>query len=795
MRSTGGWRAGWIESTRPILRHWRRQRLHLHGLTGANRLLAALALGAILVACGLVLVSSVGAVLPGHVTEIPGRLMATDDPVAVPGLAVLLGCLGLAIGASAIAAGSAGQGRAAGRLFVVLVLTLAGLGGLLLAMDGAVRLLASLVQRANPLVVPVYEVATLFAFVAAVAVAIAPVARSRWVRAAAPPLAAVPFLGIAAAVLLAGDASATLSPWVQAQSLDYPARLDLSSSIVSPLLTVVVSAAGLLALLSIWQASEFSKAAVRHVGTALAISGTRWTGLLAALLVAKVAWLGAGILGYLPPALGGSSEIWPAIESDDAFAWAYAAALAIGGLTWLIRDRRRISEERAQATAGRTVLLFAGVAFVITALPLVVAALAGAGSDPRAGVPADVTLGDCARDWFPSGASAALSCVALALVPWQSVWWFAIVIGALAAGLWILRRAPSHGGGILLAAVGAWSLPRAIDALSALHPSELAWLGNLPAVDAPQPETLDVVLTVLVAVLAIGWWSGRQRRIDAGPLLVILAVSTLLIDGPSIAPSAPGALLVAVGIVFPVLYELGFDSGGTNRPSVDRTAVLLRKAGLRALALTVLAILLVIDIAALHESTQGRLGFILFAVPLSATIVAATVRRRLPIAQAASPQRARPLVAGAALGLASVVVIGGLGWALQPILAAIYPTPATRVQELEARFTSLDTALQAIDVFDPAVPASLQQRWTEERSWTTSHPPPSCAADLWVSWTDLLVDVRHAGIVIAAVTDQPVGAPDSEVAAVQAALQGVGAALGEHLTGVRTDLERAATAC
>lgn len=798
-----GWRSRWLESISPIREQWRRERLRFAGLTGPERTLATLALVVIAVASLAVVLFSLGVDLPGRVIQVPGRLLAADAPIAVPAALVVGGCIGMGIGAAAIVAGATGRGRGAGRLFAVIALAEAGLGGLLLSNAGAVRFHEGIALPERPWVLPLYDVTAYLAFIGAAAVASAPLTRLRFMRAAPPLLAAAPFLSLAATVVVAGDATATLPPWVQAQSLDYPATLDLNATVVPPVLFVVASAAGLLALLSIWQASEFSKAAARHVGTALAVSANRWTGVLAALLVAKVAWLVAGLLGVLPPALGGASRLWEEIESDDAFAWAYAAALAVGGMAWLLGDRRGISEERARSAAGRTVLIFALAAFVVTALPLVVAATAGAGTSPRPEVPGDVLIGECVGTWAPYGASALLSCLALALTPWQGVWWFAVVAGSLVAGLWILRRAPNHGGGIFLAALGLWAMPRAIDVLGVFHPRELSMLDGIPAIDAPQPATFDVAVTIVVCVLAAGLWTGRQRRIHAGSLIVILAVSTLLIDASAVAPSAPGAVLVALALIFPVLYELAFDSGDVNRPRADRPGALLQAVGVRALALTTLAMLLVIDVARLQESSQAQLGFTVFAIPLAGTIVASTIRRRDDHDADASFEAlsgtARPsagaLGLGALAGVVAVTALAGVGWLFERDLAGLYPTPAQRVEQLRARFDALEETINTTSLTDPATPTALHDRWTEERTWIGDHPAPDCALDAWQSWASLVSDIRNAGIVIDAYTHAPPAPPQSEIDAVNGVLTRVDSSMASDRADVRRYLEQAAADC
>lgn len=781
-----------------VREEWRRGRLRLRGLRGVRRHAALLAVAVILVASAVILATSLGLSLPGLATQVPGGQLAEDAPVTVPSFAILLACLGMAVAAAAIALGSAPMNMVLAPTFIVLELTLAGLGGLVLATSGAVRFHAGLVVNGNDLAPTMYSATGLLALATAALLPVLLFARRRWVHVGAPLLAAAPFIALAATIMLAGDQHADIRPWVQAQFRDYPPRLYLTATIFGPLLVIVGSAAGLVALLTIWQASEFSKATARHIGTAFALASSRWTWLFAALLAAKLAWLAAGLLDLLPPVLGGTSDIWSAIRSDDAFGWGYAAALGLGAAAWLLRGREPIDDDRAKGVAGRVVLLFATVTFLLAALPLISAALSGLFPGTYPPIPDDITIGGCLGTWVPLGPAAASGCLGLAIIGWQGVWWLLVIAAGLVVGIVALRRQPNDAGGIFLVALGAWAMPRAIDAVRRLHPIETPWLGELPALDATQPETFDVVVTLLVFVLALAWWSGRQRKLGPGPLLVILTVSTFLIDGTSVSPSAPGALLLAIAVVFPVLYELGFNSRAMNRASADRDVRVLQLLGVRAFALTVLATLVIVDVNALQESTQVRLGFVLFAIPLGATIVAATVRRlqrRPALGQRQVPQAAQPLLIGGAAGVAVTAVLAGAGWLFQPSLASLYALPASRVEDLRGRFVALDADVQAVSAFDPSAPATLEARWAEETSWTRNHPPPDCASSLWSDWRSLVDDVREVGIIIAAFGDQPANAPNEEVAAVQASIAAVTSSLNADTGAVRQGIEAALIEC
>ena len=91
-----------------------------------------------------------------------------------------------------------------------------------------------------------------------------------------------------------------------------------------------------------------------------------------------------------------------------------------------------------------------------------------------------------------------------------------------------------------------------------------------------QPETFGVTIVVLIAVLAVMWWSGRQQTVGPGPLIVLAVVSGLVIHGNTLLPTAPSLLLLALVIVFPVVYELTFDSKNLMPHDLDAAAACLR---------------------------------------------------------------------------------------------------------------------------------------------------------------------------------------------------------------------------
>ena len=729
--------------------------------------MAGAAIGVSLVGCLVILASTLGLDVPGGSVGVVGRFADAEQrtPLEVPIAVFVLAAVGLAVGAATLAAASVRSGgKAVGLLVFGIGIAIAGLGGLALGSLDALRVSARAIMGDEGLIVPAWHLTGLISLASAVAIVLLLVARPRGRRVLLPVAAAAPFLALLVGLLLAIGHEIPVGTFNQALAPDYPATLSIGAPIHGPILFFVGLTGGLIGLLAIWQTSTWTRASARQVGRHLGRQTRRWWWLLGGLLGAKLVWLALGIGGLLPPMLGGASGAWAALRSDDVASFLYVAVLVgVAGL-WLLRPRRSLPESRALRWAGVVIALIAAATLITTAVPLLVPALESLEPSGRTtSIPGDVTLGACLSTWSrPAGTL--LSCLGLWIPDWQNLWILAVLLVAFVAGLALIRRRPTDGSAIFLVVLGAWGLPRGLQAASAVPPPELPGVADLPSFNAPQPETLDLAVTVLVLGLAIGWWMDRQRRVEPADLVIILVVSTLVIHGSTLVPTSPLPLLLAAAIIFPILYELVFDSKELNDPSrEDRAARVLASTGSRALALTLLAVTLasgVVDI----DSLTGRFAFIVFGLPFAITIVAVTISDRHALGRVGDASeiggrggRARPIGALAG-GAALVLLLSVAAAAATPAMRWLYPTPVDRLAELEARIgPAVERATGLLETTDDPTLLSegLDLLYRQEEDWLRNHDPHPCAATAWTVWRDYAADLREYGLVLVAVENVP----------------------------------------
>ena len=781
-----------------LIDEWRTGHLSISGLTTHERAVALLAVGVILAGCtGIVLVSA-GIGLPGPVVEVPGNFLAEPAPVRIPAIAMLLVLAGLAIAGTTIALGAAEpEGKSARRLLLVLALTLAGMGSSILNAMGAVTLSVTIIRGADPLAADAFRLAGISALVGAVVLPPATYLRVPYRRAILVAAAAIPFLVLIVSTLL-GGASQAITPWVHAQFLDYPSTLSVNSAMFAPLVLVLRLAAALVALLLVWQASTWSRASARQVAARVGPYARRAWWVLGTLIGLKLVWLALGIAGVLPPFLGGGAPAWSRIRSDDLASWAYAAFLVGAAGLWLLRGGPRLQERRLGPAAAVTAVAFGAIAIALAVLPLLSTLVAALGAPMPTAVPSDVPLGACLAATAGAGV---LTCLQYGLVAWQGVWWTMVLGAALIFGAVLLRRRAGDAGAIFLVVLGAWTLPRALDVIRQFHPAELPGLAALPPLNAPQPETLDAVVTLLVIVLAVAWWRGLQRSVDVRALVIVLVVSTLVIHAGTLAPAPSIALLLAVPIAFPALYELAFDAEQVNRGRA-RAARVFAWLGLRAFALALLAATVVIDLGELSESLAAELAGLFFAVPIGATFAAVAIRAGRPIADRRAARHpawwaiSRPLVAIVLAGVAmgGMALLGHQGGGT---LAAAYPTDGNRLLELGRRTVETNEELGAI-LRDPdltTVPGRIDVVFLRESGWLAAHPAPPCAVDAWTVWRTVLADIRKFGILFEASLAPPDTATQRELDLVNSTFQTVGAALQADAGRLPQVMAQADVAC
>lgn len=637
-------------------------RLRLDGLSRSARWPALAALALVVLASLAILSAALGVPLPGGVLLLPGTLVGAAAPVPVSNLAVAGFLLGLAPASVALVASALVVPRRSTR---VVVLAVSGVN-LSLAASGLAQLpLASVVVEVDPLAPWVLGAGCGTAVAASLLLGLGGLVPPR-TMAARPRgrlvtvLAAVPGLALAA-TYLAGLAGGATIPTPRPAGLEaFPDVLQVAAAAVAaPLYGALARILPLLlAPVVLWEAATWARASRAELAAPVVRRVDRAPWLLVALVTAKVGWLVLGYLGWLPASLGGAAPAWAVSSGRGAVAWLVAAAFAAGAAAWLASRRSPRVQARAIepgvrfVVGGFTAGSVVGGACVVLAGILLLLPVTG---------PFDATirLGGLAADLIQP--------LQVATVP-----------AALLAGLVLLRRGHATTGGFL-ALAGAWMTPRALFVIASST-------GIVPA-DAANPlgvdlVTLDTLITVAVAVLAMVAASGRLAGADAGSLALVLAVSTLLAHGGTLVPPGLAPVLVLVAVLFPPFRELLFGSADLNEPSRVRPARVLGSLGRQAAALLVVAGTRTI-VGGTGEAGMEPLGQLLFGPPYAAMLVAAvvTTRRLRPAGDLAGPAaggRARPgvgLAAGLA-GLAMAVAVAGL--VVDPLVGRAWeavPTP------------------------------------------------------------------------------------------------------------------------
>jgi hypothetical protein len=616
-----------------------------------------------------------------------------------------------------------------------------------------------------------------------------------------PAVATVPFALIGVLVAAVGYESFDLGN--AGQSAGLPQVLTASSYVAPALLTAAKVVGFWLIPLALWQVVTWARASKREVGGALAARDAAWPWLLAALLTFKLGWLLLGYAGRLPTLLGGDAPTWKTVLDDGIPAWLLAALFASLAGWWLVSPRRIQVSERGFTPAALLVVL--GFSAVTVAMSLAIVALPVAGLLP--GTPLTQKLASaCATNWRSEAIGNATKCLLDAATDHQFELTILVDLGTLVAAVviaaWLWSRPRWRSTVLFLLTVVAWVAPRVPDALGAL----LGWPPR-PSV-APELATVDTALTLVVAVLALGWYTGRQRSAEPPALILVLVVGTLLAHAGTVVPPGAATMLFFLALLFPIAYELLFDSEGVNRRQPDRPATVIESLAIRVGALSLVA--LGIAFGTLEPSNSGadQLGRVLFAAPFSALLVAATLSRHgepmiepvatvavaegvLAAQQSASVTTAavpapriqlRTLLSGILGAAVALAVLVGIGAAVDPALAslgaapaaspdlvaspapAVSPTPIGRLAEFKSRSTRANGQIQdqikraadhlATGSEQLAVDgAALERLAADERDWLRVHPPADCYATA-AHARDVEMDrVATLGQRIGAVTD------------------------------------------
>ncbi len=740
-------------SRRWLRGEWREGRFSTRGLPRAVRILVILSVAVALGSAALIVALGAGVGLPGGTVDVPGGALAEPEPQALPQVLFVALLLGIAVAAASLAFAAGLPGARAPRVtLAVVALVDAALAGATISSVGQIRVLEGVIE-ASSLTSVMTAVAGGAALILAAAVAIVPI---RWARrrpGGVAAVAATPALVVGAVYLLLGTVSAPVALDALIGAPDFPAVVSAQAGLAPALRAVAQSAAFLLAPFAIWQAATWAHASGGPVGQRAADGIALRPWILWLLLTAKLAWLAAGYAGVLPTALGGWSPEWRESMQDGPIGWGIALALVAIAGWWLAHPhRRRISRLGFRRAALFVAVGFASWSLLMGGLGLLVQVADGLPLPAPSPMPG---LERCGTAWADGGPAYALLCLQDAFAGWILVAQIGTVLAALVIGAVLLRRRRAIPIALFLLAVGVWALPRAANAVRFLV------FGDAPAgtdaIGTVELATLDTAVTLMVAVLAVGWWRGRGPRADPWALGLVLVVVTTMTRGATLILPGWSLPLFYVALVFPLLYELTLDSEEMNRASPDRSARVLQAVGLRAGALTLLFVGLAAGFASPDDGT-GIVAYTLFAPPFAAWLVAGVVsararardERRVPSVGERPPLRHALLGAGAGVAIAAVLL--GASAAVTPLVrgAAAVPQgsasspaqPSERALALALLNRDRTVRPELSSLADPiasatsaeelqAVGRDMAERARVERGWMLAHPSSGCLGEAW----------------------------------------------------------------
>jgi hypothetical protein len=624
----------------------RSERLRVGDLPPIDRLLVIALLLPLVASAALLVAVALGARLPGGEVLVPGKLIGQSVPVPVPVLPAILFYLGGAVIAAALVrvAGRSPSGGAL-RLAVGLV-----------AVFLAIRTVQLVQVRLPPLTEnPFREALVLAGLVVAAAAAAGAVLPTRvplWVRA---PLLVLPFF-FPLAVMALGAIIATpddVPTALLTRSLPGQDTAGVDVGAALAFVTLVYLGPTVLFPYVLWQAAAWARATRREMG--IEVAGrfmARFGWALPVLLAAKCLWLLAGYAAVLPGVLGGGRPVWASSLGDGLAGWLFAGVLAAAAGAWLLRrDRVRVDEDRlglptlfavvgfSVASVVALVLFYAAVITVTAGAPFAAPIISLAGSASEAVLPSQV----------------------------------ATVLVAAVLGILLLAVRGPVTTALFFIVFAVWALPRAL---------AIAFVPRTAPVPLTiETATLDAAVTILVAILAAFWYAGGQRRAAPLALGLILVVSTLLAHAPTLIPPAAGPAMTVMALLFPAGYLLLFNASALNGSGSDRPARVL--VGLGVLALTLVVITTGLAFGG-TPGLAGDLGSLLFAVPFTVLLVAASISRTDPASPYAlhAPRRsprgaALAAVVLVAVGAATLLTAGPAASGGEPPDASTWPRPAS----------------------------------------------------------------------------------------------------------------------
>jgi hypothetical protein len=622
-----------------LRREWRHGRLDLRDLPRGTRRLAKIALLLIGASAVIVVARALGLGLPGPSFDIPREFLAEGRVEAVPLLPVIVAAAGMSVAAAGLAVANQLSDRRVSRVALVGISVLGlAVSSQLVGAGGDLARVEVLVAADHPIpsppasfVIDVGGSIGIACALMAICLALAPARRiNPWLLAA---VATAPFA--LTAILILGIGYESFDLGTAAAGFGLPQILT-ARSYVAPALTTVDAIVGFwLVPLVLWQVVTWARASRREVGGPIAARDVRWPWLLVALLTIKLGWLALGYAGRLPSVLGGGAPVWGRVIGDGLTAWLIAAAFACLAGWWLANPRRVAVSERGFTPAA--ILVVIGFSAVTIVMSLALVALPIAGLLP--GTPLSSTLAAaCTTNWTSEAIGNAARCLVVQTTDRQFELTILVQLGTLIAALVIsawLWRGPGRRSTILfLMAVVVWVAPRVPDAVGAL-------LGLPPGPSiAPELATFDTALTIVIAVLAVAWYTGRQRGAGPPALLLVIVVATLLVHAGTAVPQGSTTTFFFLALLFPVAYELFFDSEAVNFRRPERPARVLESLGIRVGVLSLVALGIALGNVRPTEAGWDQLGRTLFAVPFSALLVAATLSRQQEPANEAATERA-----------------------------------------------------------------------------------------------------------------------------------------------------------
>lgn len=757
-----------------VAAEWREGHLRLADLDIRARALAALALLLLALACLTVVWVGAGWSLPGGTVAVPGSMLAEPAPVEIPLVAPVLVCLGLAVGAALLVESALRSRRPSPRLVLAGIgLVGAALAAMTLQGVGQYDAFAQIGGAPDAIYSTLPRATGVAALACAIAIAVLPLGWARRFPTLTLALAAAPFALPLLPLALNVTRSLPVSPVAEALYPQFPATISGVAWVAGPIHSFATIVAFALIPLGLWQAVTWARASARQVGLNVGVAVERWPPLVVGIGAAKLGWLVLGWTGLLPLALGGASPAWSALREDGPVAWFYGIGLLVVGAAALpYLGRRPISDRRAERAARWTVALFwsffAAAVLLIVLLPLA-----------QLVTPDDAAVNDLAGSAF-------------AFVLERATFVGAVVtVAALAVGLAWLARGQRTSAAVFLVVLGAWTLPRAVGVIADEAPPELAALSGLPVIDAPTLPLIDLLVTVAVLLVALGGATRKLPAVDPPVLVLALVVSTLLAHGGALTPVGAGVLFFALALVFPVAYELSFDSEGLNRLHRERAAAVLRALGIRAAVLALVAVAVSVDLAALFGSGRDEFAKVLFALPLSVIIVVVAGQSMLrrparaqaaavpettasaPEATAAAPEATAPAPEATAVPVAVravrahhptpraalVAVVAGLlmvavpALALRPLdpaFAGLYPSDADHFAAFAAERQRFSLGLETIAPDTPRAGDEVLAQAALAADWLAERSPPACLGRAWEAQQTVVGKVRELGLLLRA---------------------------------------------